>query len=77
MVVKGGDVDALRPEPILSSDKAKELPKFTQLKVLDGPVCVASTDPGVSYLFWKVAIIDISGEIGWIAEGNAFYYFVE
>jgi acetamidase/formamidase len=67
----------LRPEPAFSPDKAKELAKFTQLKVLEGPVCVPSTEPGVSYLFWKVVVLDLTGETGWIAEGNAFYYFVQ
>ena len=67
----------LRSDPSFSSEHAKELTKFTQLKVLDGPVCVTSSDPGASYLFWKVTILDITGETGWIAEGNAFYYFVQ
>lgn len=67
----------LRSDPSMSSEYAKELPKFTQLKVLDGPACVASDEPGVAYLFWKVEILDTTGTTGWIAEGNAFYYFVQ
>lgn len=67
----------LRSDPSMSSEYAKELPKFTQLKVLDGPACVASDEPGVSYLFWKVEVLDTTGTTGWIAEGNAFYYFVQ
>ncbi|MFT3890442.1 MAG: SH3 domain-containing protein [Anaerolineales bacterium] len=67
----------LRSDPSMSSEYAKELPKFTQLKVLDGPACVASDELGVSYLFWKVEVLDTTGTTGWIAEGNAFYYFVQ
>jgi hypothetical protein len=67
----------LRSDPSFSSEYAKELAKFTQLKVLDGPMCIASTEPGVSYLFWKVEVLDTTGTTGWIAEGNAFYYFVQ
>ncbi len=50
--------------------------KFTQLKIWDGPVCAASTDPQVSYWFWKVEV-QPNGEIGWVAEGNSLNYFIE
>jgi len=67
----------LRSEPKISPDTMMmDLDKFTQLKILEGPVCVSSTDPEVSYWFWKVEVIS-TGEIGWVAEGNSLNYFIE
>lgn len=67
----------LREIPEISPDtEVKGLDKFTQLKVLEGPVCAASTDPEVSYWFWKVEV-QPDGEIGWVAEGDSFNYFIE
>jgi hypothetical protein len=67
----------LRETPEISPDtEVKGLDKFTQLKILDGPVCAASTDPAVSYWFWKVEV-QPNGEIGWVAEGDSLNYFIE
>jgi len=77
VVVEDFDKLKLREIPVISPDTdVMELAKFTQLKILDGPVCVTSTDPEASYLFWKVAVIP-GGEIGWVAEGDPLHYFVE
>jgi len=67
----------LRETPEISPNtEVKGLDKFTQLKILDGPVCAASTDPEVSYWFWKVEV-QPNGEIGWVAEGDSSNYFIE
>ncbi len=67
----------LRETPEISPNtEVKGLDKFTQLKILDGPVCASSTDPKVSYWFWKVEV-QPNGEIGWVAEGDSLNYFIE
>ena len=67
----------LREIPEISPDtEVKDLDKFTHLKILEGPTCVSSTDPEVSYWFWKVEVLP-TGEIGWVAEGNSLNYFIE
>jgi len=77
VVVEDFDKLKLRSQPEISTDTVKmELNKFTQLKILDGPVCVPSPETGTSFLFWKVAVIP-SGEIGWVAEGDELHYFFE
>jgi len=77
VVVDDTDKLKLRETPEISPDtEVKGLDKFTQLKILDGPVCAASADTGVSYWFWKVEV-QPNGEIGWVAEGNSLNYFIE
>jgi len=77
VVVDDTDKLKLRETPEISSDaEVKMLDKLTFLKILEGPVCVASTDPAVSYWFWKVEVIS-TGEIGWVAEGDSLNYFIE
>ena len=67
----------LREIPEISPDtEVLGLNKSTQMKILEGPVCVSSTDPAVSYWFWKVEVIS-TGEIGWVAEGDSSNYFIE
>ena len=75
VTVEDWDKLKLRSEPALSLDTiVMELNQYTQLRILDGPVCVSSTDS--AFLFWKVAVIP-SGEIGWVAEGDSLHYFIE
>lgn len=79
VTVVADDTDKLklRENPEISPDtEVRGLDQFTQLKILDGPVCAASADPAVSYWFWKVEVIS-TGETGWVAEGNALNYFIE
>ena len=77
VVVDDTDKLKLRESPEISPDtEMRGLDKFTQLKILEGPLCVASTDPEVSYWFWKVEVI-ATGEIGWVAEGDSLNYFIE
>ena len=77
VVVDDTDKLKLRETPEISPDtEVKGLDKFTQLKILEGPVCAASADPEVSYWFWKVEV-QPNGEIGWVAEGNSLNYFIE
>ena len=75
VTVEDWDKLKLRSEPGISSDNVvMELDQFTQLRILDGPVCFSSAE--AAYLFWKVAVIP-SGEIGWVAEGDSSHYFFE
>ena len=77
VVVDDTDKLKLRETPEISSNpEVKMLDKLTFLKILEGPVCVSSTDPEVSYWFWKVEVIS-TGEIGWVAEGDSANYFIE
>ena len=77
VVVDDTDQLKLREIPEISPDtEVKGLDKFTQMKILEGPVCAASTDPVVSYWFWKVEV-QPNGEIGWVAEGDSLNYFIE
>jgi len=77
VVVNDTDKLKLRETPEISSNpEVKMLDKLTFLKILDGPVCVSSTDPEVSYWFWKVQVIS-TGEIGWVAEGDSSNYFID
>lgn len=73
------DIDKLklRSEPKTSPDTIKmELNKATQLKIIDGPICVFSQDAGAYYWFWMVAVLP-NGEVGWVAEGDSIRYFIE
>jgi len=77
VVVDDTDKLKLRETPEISPNtEVKGLDQFTQLKILEGPVCAASTDPEVSYWFWKVEV-QPNGEIGWVAEGDSLNYFIE
>lgn len=77
VVVDDTDKLKLRETPEISPDmEVTVLDKLTFLKILEGPVCVSSTDPEVSYWFWKVEVIS-TGEIGWVAEGDSSNYFIE
>ena len=75
VLVEDWDKLKLRSSAAVDSDNVvMELDQYTQLRILDGPVCVAATD--ASYVFWKVAVIP-SGEIGWVAEGDLTHYFIQ
>jgi len=77
VVVDDTDKLKLRATPEISPDTVVSvLDKLTHLKILEGPVCVSSTDPEVSYWFWKVEV-QPNGEIGWVAEGDSSNYFIE
>jgi len=77
VIVDDNDQLKLREIPEISPDtEVIGLDKSTQLKILEGPICVSSTDPAVSYWFWKVEVLP-NGEIGWVAEGDALNYFIE
>jgi hypothetical protein len=67
----------LRSEPKISPDTLlMDLDQFTQLKILEGFICVHSDETGTAYWFWKVQVIP-TGEIGWVAEGTSSHYFIE
>ena len=53
-----------------------ELDKFTKLNILDGPVCAYSEETSIYYWLWKVKVFP-GGQIGWVAEGDFFSYFIE
>lgn len=75
VTVEDWDKLKLRSASRLSSDNVlMELDQYTQLRILDGPICFSSAE--AAYLFWKVAVIP-SGEIGWVAEGDSSHYFFE
>jgi hypothetical protein len=77
VVVENFDKLKLRSAPEISPDTdVLELEKFTQLKVLEGPVCVSDTDTGTFYWFWKVNVPP-GTDIGWVAEGDSLHYFIE
>jgi hypothetical protein len=77
VTVEDWDKLKLRSTPRISSDTVLlELEQYTQLRILDGPVCVSSPDTDDSFVFWKVAMIP-GGEIGWVAEGDYSHYFID
>ena len=77
VVVENFDKLKLRSAPEISPDtEILELDKFTQLKILEGPVCVSDTEMGTSYWFWKVGVPP-GADIGWVAEGDSLHYFIE
>ena len=76
VMVEDFDKLKLRSEPEISDNVTLELDLYTQLRILDGPVCVLDADTETEYLFWKVAVIP-SGEIGWVAEGDSTHYFFQ
>jgi len=78
VTVVAEDVDKLklRSEPKISPDTLiRELTRFTQLKIVGGPLCVQSAETGTSYWFWQV-YVPLSKEIGWIAEGDVQHPFI-
>lgn len=76
VLVEDWDKLKLRSEPEISSDTVlMELAQYSQLKILDGPICVYSAETGDSYWFWKVTVIS-GGETGWVAEGDYSHYFI-
>lgn len=76
VLVEDWDKLKLRSGPEISSGNVViELNQFSQLKILDGPVCVYSPETGTSHWFWKVTVIS-SGEVGWVAEGDDSHYYI-
>lgn len=68
------DVDKLklRSAPEISPNNVlRELNRFTQMKIVGGPVCIHSSE--ASYWFWQV---EVDRETGWIAEGDAQHAFI-
>lgn len=78
VTVEDWDKLKLRSDPKFAFENVvMELNQYTQLRILDGPICVlAANSNDDAYLFWKVAVIP-SGEIGWVAEGDSTHYFIE
>ena len=77
VLVEDSDKLKLRSEPIILPDTVMmELPQFTELKILEGPVCVSDAETQISYWFWKVTVLP-TAEIGWIAEGEYPRYFIK
>jgi acetamidase/formamidase len=77
VMVEDWDKLKLRSEAKVSAENViLELDQYSQLKILDGPVCVYSAETGYSYWFWKV-VVTASGETGWVAEGDYTHYFLE
>jgi hypothetical protein len=77
VTVEDWDKLKLRSEAKVSSENIiMDLDQYSQLKILDGPMCVYSAETGYSYWFWKVVVTD-SGKIGWVAEGDYTHYFME
>jgi len=77
VLVEDWDKLKLRSEPAVSAGNVTmELEQFSQLKILDGPVCAYSAETGYSYWFWKVVVLP-SAETGWVAEGDYSHYFIQ
>jgi len=77
VLVENFDKLKLRSAPEISpATELLELEKFTQLKILDGPVCVTDAETEVSYWFWKVSV-PLGTGTGWVAEGDFLHYFIE
>lgn len=77
VTVEDWDKLKLRSEPKVSSDNVLiELDQYSQLKILEGPICVYSDETGYSYYFWQV-VVTSTGETGWVAEGDYTHYFIE
>jgi hypothetical protein len=75
-VAEEDDKLKLRSEPEISPETViRELDRFTELKIVDGPLCVQSAETGTSYWFWQV-YIPLSIEIGWIAEADVQHPFI-
>lgn len=77
VTVEDWDKLKLRSEPKVSSDNVLiELDQYSELKILEGPICVYSDETGYSYYFWQV-VVTSTGETGWVAEGDYTHYFIE
>ncbi|MGE5776320.1 MAG: hypothetical protein ACM33V_08870 [Chloroflexota bacterium] len=77
VTVEDWDKLKLRSEPKVSSDNVLiELDQYSQLKILEGPICVYADETGYSYYFWQV-VVTSTGETGWVAEGDYTHYFIE
>jgi hypothetical protein len=77
VVTDDSDKLKLRYDPKTSPDTVKkELAQYTQLYIIDGPVCVYSSETGINYWFWMVAVLP-NGEVGWVAEGDSLNYFIQ
>lgn len=77
VTVKNWDKLKLRSKPEISSETViLELDQYSLLEILEGPECVFSPETGDSYWFWKVKVLS-SGEVGWVAEGDASHYYIE
>ena len=79
VTVVADDTDRLklRSEARISPETVMmELDQFSQLKILEGFVCVHSDETQTSYWFWKVRVIP-TGEVGWVSEGDSSHYFIE
>ena len=77
VVVDDTDKLKLRTAPEISPDtEFLALDKLTQLRIVEGPVCVTTDDSEVSYWFWKVELL-ATGETGWVAEGDTANNFIE
>jgi hypothetical protein len=77
VTVEDWDKLKLRSDAEVSADNILlELEQYSQLKILEGPVCVYSAETDYSYWFWKVVVIP-SGEVGWVAEGDYTHYFIQ
>lgn len=76
VVAEDFDKLKLRSEPRIAPDtELKELDKFTNLLIVNGPVCVTG-EANTAYWFWEVQVLP-GNEKGWIAEGNLSEYFVK
>ncbi|MCC7446548.1 MAG: SUMF1/EgtB/PvdO family nonheme iron enzyme [Anaerolineae bacterium] len=67
--VTPGKPNRLRDNPALSGNLITTMPAEEVVKVLEGPRC---TPDGI--VWWKV---DYQGTIGWTAEGQANFYYLE
>jgi hypothetical protein len=77
VTVENWDKLKLRSKPEISAGTVLiDLDQYTQLEILDGPICVSSPETKSSYLFWKVKVLP-GGEIGWVAEGDDSHYYIE
>lgn len=74
VVAEDADKLKLRSEPkTLPETVKRELNRFTQLQIMDGPVCVR--DAQVPYWYWQVKVLP-DGETGWVAEGDVRHSFI-
>ena len=76
VIAENSDKLKLRSEPKISSDTViSELDQFTIMFIMDGPLCVTSSETRISYWLWKVEVISI-GKTGWVAEGDGQNSFI-
>lgn len=72
VISEDNDKLKLRSTAEISPDNVlRELNRFTQMRIVGGPVCVHSGE--ASYWFWQVRV---DGEIGWVAEGDVNHPFI-